>query len=156
MKITLIALGAGAGCLLMASSALAGPCNAQIEALNKQMQATDAGMGPTANGALGTGTMNQSVPSSPSAEPKSTTHAPTGAMNEASQNKATSAQDVINQNTGQGTMADQATNGTAATTVGGQQSALIALEQARKFDKAGDQAACMDQVTKAQEALTQP
>jgi hypothetical protein len=44
----MIALGAGAGCLLMAGSALAGPCSAQIDALSKQMEATDAGMGPTA------------------------------------------------------------------------------------------------------------
>jgi hypothetical protein len=153
MKIPLIALGAGAGCLLMAGTALAGPCGAQIDALTKQLEASDAGMGPTANGAVGVGTMN---PVSPSAAPKTTTHPPTGTMNEASQNKATSAQDVQNQNTGQGTMADQSTNATAATANGGNQSALLALEQARRFDQAGDQVACMDQVTKAQDALTRP
>lgn len=155
MKITLIVLGAGAGCLLMAGSALAGPCSAQIAALSKQLEASDAGMGPTANGSVGTGTMNQSAVG-PSAEPKSTTHAPTGAMNEASQNKATSAQDVQNQNAGMGTMADQSSNGVAATTSGGNQGALIALEQARRLDQAGDQSACMDQVMKAQELLSQP
>jgi hypothetical protein len=149
MKLTLIALGAGAGCLMMAGSAMAGACSTQIEALSKQLEATDAGMGPTANAGA------TSNPLSPSGEP-STTHPPTGTMNEASQNKATSAQDVQNQNTGQGTMADQASNATAATTSGGNQNALAALEQARKFDQAGDQAACMDQVTKAQDALSQP
>jgi hypothetical protein len=157
MKRTLIALGAGAGCLLMAGSALAGPCTTQIDALNKQLQSSDAGMGPTANSGVGADSMNQSAanPASPSGEP-STTHPPTGTMNEASQNKATSAQDVQNQNTGQGTMADQASNATAATTSGGHQNALAALEQARKLDQAGNEAACMEQVTKAQDALTQP
>ena len=158
MKIKFIALGAGAGCLLMAGSALAGPCSAQIDALSKQMAATDAGMGPTDNGGTGVGTMGQSTtnPVSPSAQPQVPTTPATGAMNEASQNKAASSQDVQNQNTGAGTMADQASNGAAATTAGGNQSAMAALEQARKFDQAGDQAACMDQVTKAQDALTQP
>jgi hypothetical protein len=153
MKLTMIALGAGAGCLLMAGSALAGPCSTQIDALSKQIQSTDAGMGPTANSGTTAGTMTQN-PVSPSGEP-STTHPPTGTMNEASQNKATSAQDVQNQNTGQGTMADEASNATAATTSGGNQNALTALEQARKFDQAGDQAACMNEVTKAQDALGQ-
>ena len=50
MKITLLALGASAGCLLLAGSAMAGPCSAQIDVLQKQLQATDAGMGPTGNG----------------------------------------------------------------------------------------------------------
>jgi hypothetical protein len=158
MKLKLIALGASAGCLLMAGSALAGPCSTQIEALNKQLQSSDAGMGPTANSGVGADTMNQSAanPVSPSGEAQAPTTPATGTMNEASQNKATSAQDVQNQNTGQGTMADQSSNATAATTSGGNQSALAALEQARKFDQAGDQAACMEQVTKAQDALTQP
>jgi hypothetical protein len=154
MRFTMIALGAGAGCLLMAGSALAGPCSAQIDALSKQMEATDAGMGPTANSGANAGTMAQN-PVSPSGAP-SATHPPTGTMNEASQNKATSAQDVQNQNTGQGTMADQASNATAATPSGGNQNALAALEQARKYDQAGDQAACMNEVTKAQDALSQP
>jgi hypothetical protein len=159
MKITMIALGAGVGCLLMTGSALAGPCSAQIDALSKQMAATDAGMGPTQNGGVGVGTTGQSTtanPMSPSAEPQTPTTPATGTMNQASQNKATSSQDVQNQNTGAGTMADQASNATAATTAGGNQSAMAALEQAKKFDQAGDQAACMDQVTKAQDALTQP
>jgi hypothetical protein len=158
MKKTMIALGAGAGLMLTAASAMAGPCTANIEALNKQLQASDAGMGPTANSGVGVGTMNQSAanPVSPSGQPQAPTTPATGTMNEASQNKATSAQDVQNQNTGQGTMADQASNATAATPSGGNQNALAALEQARKYDQAGDQAACMNEVTKAQDALSQP
>ncbi len=152
MKITLIALGAGAGCLLMASSAIAGNCTTQIDALSKQLASTDAGMGPTGNS--GAGTMQQSTanPASPSGQPQTTPA--TGTMNEASQNKATSPQDVQNQNTGQGTMADQANN--AATMAGGDTSAAASLERAKMFDQAGDEAACMDEVTKAQKTLSQP
>ena len=39
MRITLIALGAGAGCLLLAGSAVAGPCTGQIDVLSKQLAA---------------------------------------------------------------------------------------------------------------------
>lgn len=155
MKLTLIAFGAGAGCLLLAGSAMAGPCSAQIDALTKQMAATDAGMGPTGGaGGASAGTTEQSGanPVSPSGSPQTPTTPATGAMNEASQNKATSAQDVQNQNTGQGTMADQ-----AATKAGGNQTASQALTRAKTFDQAGDEAACMDEVTKARDALpTQP
>jgi hypothetical protein len=148
MKITLIALSAGAGCVLMAGSAMAGPCSAEIEALSKQLQATDAGMGPTANAG---GSGSTASPVSPSGEPQAPARPATGAMNEASQNKATSAQDVQNQNTGQGTMADQAMQ-----SAGGNQTAAASLEQAKKFDQAGDEAGCLNEVGKAQNALTQP
>ncbi|WP_395022441.1 hypothetical protein [Dongia sp.] len=152
MKITLIVLGAGAGCLLMASSAMAGNCTTQIDALSRQLASTDAGMGPTGNS--GSGTMQQSTanPASPSGQPQTTPA--TGAMNEASKNKATSPQDVQNQNTGQGTLADQANN--TATTTGNRSPAAASLERAKMLDQAGDESACMDEVTKAQKALTQP
>ena len=39
MRITLIALAAGAGCLLLAGSAMAGPCTGQIDVLSKQLAA---------------------------------------------------------------------------------------------------------------------
>jgi hypothetical protein len=150
MKLTLIALGASAGCLLFAGAAMAGPCSAQIDQLTKQMAATDAGMGPT-GGATGTDTMAAN-PVSPSGQPQVPTTPATGAMNDASQNKATSPQDVQNQNTGQGTAADQ-----AGTMAGGNQTASGALERAKMFDQAGDEAACMNEVNKAQGALpTQP
>jgi hypothetical protein len=151
MKITLIALGASAGCLLLAGSAMAGPCTAQIDALTKQMASTDAGMGPTGGASsVGTGTMEQSSanPVSPSAAAQVPTTPATGTMNEASQNKATSAQDVQSQNIGQGTAADQASNA-----AGGNASASEALAQAKMFDQAGDEAACMGAVNKAQSAL---
>ena len=147
MKITLIALGAGAGCLLLAGSAMAGPCSAQIDALSKQLAATDAGMGPT-----GAGTMNQSSGNANTPSPSSTSQVPTtpatGTMNEASQNKATSPQDVQNQNTGQGTMADQ-----AGTSAGNNNTPSESLARAKTFDQAGDEAACMNEVSKAEGAL---
>jgi hypothetical protein len=113
-------------------------------------------MGPTENSGVSTGTMNQSAanPVSPSGQPEATTPA-TGTMNEASQNKATSPQDVQNQNTGQGTMADQGSSANAATAAGGNSTAANALERAKMFDQAGDEQACMDEVTKAQGALAQ-
>jgi hypothetical protein len=152
MKLTLIALGASAGCLLLAGSAMAGPCAAQIEMLSKQLNSTDAGMGPTG----GADTMDQTAanPVSPSGSMQTPTTPATGTMNQASQNKATSPQDVQNQNTGQGTMTDQAD---AGLNPGNSNSdAAAALARARQLDDAGD-AGCMTEVNKAQDALkTQP
>jgi hypothetical protein len=144
MKLTLIALGAGAGCLLLAGSAIAGPCSAEIDQLTKQLAATDAGMGPTGS-ADGTIAAN---PVSPSGTPQVPTTPATGAMNDASQNKATSPQDVQSQNTGQGTAAEQ-----AATRAGGNQTVADSLSRARTFEQAGDEAACLDEVNKARTAL---
>jgi hypothetical protein len=87
---------------------------------------------------------------SPSGAPQVPTTPATGAMNEAAQNKATSAGDVQNQNTGQGTAADVASGATPSTT---DSSAAAALQRARAYDQAGDQAACMDEVGKAQSAI---
>ena len=110
MKITLIALGAGAGCLLLAGSAMAGPCTAQIESLTKQLAATDAGMGPTENSGVGAGTMEQSAVNPVS--PSGSTQTPTTP-------------------------------------------AAASLEKAKMYDQAGDEAACMDEITKAQSTLAQ-
>ena len=163
MKITTIAIGASAGFLLMTGSAMAGPCTTQIDALQKQLQATDAGMGPTANSTTGTGTLDQSTaanPVSPSGQPQVPTTPATGTMNDASQNKATSAQDVQTQNTGQGTAADTSTGAAAATTTGatagqasGTAEATAAIQRAQQYDQAGDAVACQNEVTKAQEVL---
>jgi hypothetical protein len=153
MKLTLIALGAGAGCLLLANAAMAGPCTAQIDALQKELQATDAGMGPTGTGTgVGPDTMTQSGANavSPSGTPQVPTTPATGTMNQASQNKATSPQDVQNQNTGQGTVADQAAG---AVTVPGTQSALQSLQVARQLDQTGDAAGCQDALDRAQNLM---
>jgi len=149
MKITLIALGVGAGCLLFANSALAGACTAQIDTLQKQLQSSDAGMGPTGN-ATG-GDQVTSNPVSPSGTAQAPTTPATGTMNDASQNKATSAQDVQSQNAGAGTLADQATGAASGAT--GNASALTSLQRAQQLDQAGDEAGCMNEITKAQGAL---
>jgi len=147
MKLTLIALGAGAGCLLMASAAVAGPCSAEIDQLSKQLATTDAGMGPTGTNGAAAGTMTAN-PVSPSGTPQAPTTPATGAMNDASRNKATSPQDVQSQNSGQGTAADQ-----AATTAGGNQTVSDSLARARTLAQSGDEAACLDEVNRARSAL---
>jgi hypothetical protein len=72
-------------------------------------------------------------------------------MNQASQNKATSAQDVQSQNLGQDTAAGQAANGLDADD--GNTEAAAALTRAQQFQQAGDEASCMNEIGKAQEAL---
>jgi len=161
MRLTLIALGAAAGCVVLASSAIAGPCTAQIDTITQKLAATDAGMGPTGAGAATGGEVTANAVS-PSGAPQVPTTPATGTMNDASQNKATSSQDVQTQNTGQGTAADVATGAAAATTTGdtagqatGGAAAAAHVQRAQQFDQAGNEAACMDEVTKAQDALTQ-
>jgi len=149
MRTTLIAIGAGAGCLLMASTAMAGPCSDQIATLSQQLGHTDAGMGPTGENAMQQSTGN---PVSPSGAPQVPTHPPTGTMNEASQNKATSAQDVQQQNTGQGTMADTS-SGVSPTTRSASSEGAAALQRAQQLDQAGNEAGCMEELGKAKQAL---
>jgi hypothetical protein len=151
MKMTLIALGAGAGCLLFAGSAMAGACSDEIATLSPQIKHTDAGMGAT-----GETTMQQSTgnPVSPSGAAQVPTTPATGAMNEASQNKATSQQDVQMQNTGQGTTADAA-SGASPTTHTGSSAAAASLQRAQQLDQAGNEQACMEEIGKAKQALGQ-
>ena len=71
MRITLIALSAGAGYLLLAGSAMAGPCTGQIDVLSKQLaaipplppdvQGQNAGQGTAADQASGTATGNNAA-----------------------------------------------------------------------------------------------
>jgi hypothetical protein len=151
MKITMIALGAGAGCLLLAGSALAGPCSDEIATLSQKLQHTDAGMGATGENAMQQSTGN---PVSPSGAAQVPTTPATGTMNEASQNKATSAQDVQQQNTGQGTAADAA-SGAAPTTHTGSSAAVASVQRAQQLDQAGEEQACMEEVGKAKQSLAQ-
>jgi hypothetical protein len=74
-------------------------------------------------------------------------HPPTAAMNSATQGSAASPQDVQRQTSGQPTAAQQAQgafgrDGESASTV---------LQQARSFDKAGQEAQCMDAVRHARQ-----
>jgi len=75
-------------------------------------------------------------------------HPPTAAMNTATQGGAASPQDVQRQTSGQPTAAQQA-QGASSGRDG--QTASSALEQARTFDKAGQEAQCMDAVRRARQ-----
>ena len=74
-------------------------------------------------------------------------HPPTAAMNAATQGSAASPQDVQRQTSGQPTAAQQAQGASGHDG----QTASMALEQARTFDKAGQEAQCMDAVRRAKQ-----
>src|SRR5262245_6538402 len=114
------------GAIFLASvigEAEAGQCTQEIANYEKQLSSSDAGMGPT----------------DPSASTTATTETPTTAtMNEAAEGKATSAQDVQQQNQGEPTAADAAQAQSALPAAG-----QGTLDQARQLDKAGKEAECM-------------
>ena len=83
-----------------ASSAIAGPCTIEIDGLTKMISDKDAGSGPTV-GAIG----QTQAPASSRVE-----HPPTAVMNQETQGKATSPEDVRRQTEGQPTVARDATN----------------------------------------------
>lgn len=122
------------GLTLAAGAASAGPCSTEIDTLQKQISSTDAGMGPTGTGQV--------------AETGSKLHPPTEAMNQATEGKAASADDVAAQNQGQPTSSEAAQAG-AGTAL----DADASLERARQFDQAGDEAACMDEINKVKSQL---
>lgn len=185
MMRNVLVLGFGAGLLFGAGQAVAAECTAQIESLEKTLASTDAGMGPTGNGAAASGTADGTAgvqaqnsqpqdgqapdgqPTDPIELPATggdqqaaapTTpggteqHPPTETMTDATQNKATSAQDVLQQNQGEPTDSDAAQAGQMATAAGIDE-ASDALQRAKELDRAGDEAACMSEITKAKGAL---
>lgn len=121
------------GLTLAAGAASAGPCTTEIDTLQKQISSTDAGMGPTGTGQV--------------AETGSTLHPPTETMNQATEGKAASSEDVASQNQGKPTDAEAAQAGAANAPVD------ASLERARQFDQAGDEAACMDEINKVKSQL---
>lgn len=133
---TLFVIGTCAGMALTAASASAGPCTTEIEALQKQLSSTDAGMGPTGQ----------------VAETGQKLHPPTESMNEAAEGKATSSDDVASQNAGETTDSEAAQAGEFGSSTAPIE-AEASLERARQFDKAGDEAACMNEVSKAKSQL---
>ena len=135
---SLLVVGTAAGMVLAAASASAGPCTTEIEALQKQMSSMDAGMGPTGSGQV--------------AETGQELHPPTETMNEAAEGKATSSDDVASQNQGEPTDADAAQAGEFGTSAAPVE-AEASLERARQFDMAGDEAACMEEVSKVKTQL---
>jgi hypothetical protein len=132
---TLLVLGTAAGLVLAAGAASAGPCTTEIDTLQKQLSSSDAGMGPT-------GTIAET----------GALHPPTEAMNQAAEGKATSPEDVLNQNQGAPTDADAGAAGQLGTAAGATE-ASETLERARTLDQAGDEAACMTEIGKAKTQL---
>jgi hypothetical protein len=77
-------------------------------------------------------------------------HPPTAAMNQATQGGAASPQDVQRQ-TRRGPTAAQQAEGARRPAAENSASAQAALEQARTFDRSGQEAQCMDAVARAKE-----
>jgi hypothetical protein len=75
-------------------------------------------------------------------------HPPTAAMNQATQGSAASPEDVQRQTSGRPTAAQQAQGASPGASVD-KTGASAALEQARNFDKMGEEARCMDAVQRA-------
>jgi hypothetical protein len=139
MKSTVFIAGLTAGLLFAAGSATAGACTAQIEELEKSLASTDAGMGPTGTDAVtGLGTGEE--------------HPPTDTMNQAAEGKATSPEDVLQQNQGEPTDSDAAEAGQTSTAAG-IDDASGSLQRAKELDQKGDEAACMAEIAKAKGAL---
>jgi hypothetical protein len=139
MMKTLLVLGTTAGLMIAAAAASAGTCTAEIETLQKKLSSSDAGMGPTCTGTTGMGTVTET----------GNLHPPTKTMNQATDNKAASSSDVLNQNQGAPTSSESASAGKPA----GPAAASDALERARKADQAGDEATCMNEIAKAKSQL---
>ncbi len=132
---TLLVAGTAFGLVLAAGAASAGPCSTEIDTLQKQLSSTDAGMGPTGTGQVAeTGSKLQ-------------LHPPTETMNQATEGKAASSEDVASQNTGQPTDAEAAQSGESGASTAPIE-AEASLERARQFDQAGDEAACMEEINK--------
>ena len=148
MKSTLFIVSLGAGLLLAAgSAAAAGVCTAEIENLEKTLATADAGMGPTGTG-TGTGTGTDAVTGVAPTEQ----HPPTDVMNQAAEGKATSPDDVLQQNQGAPTDSDAAEAGQMSTAAGIDE-ATDSLQRAKELDQKGDEAACMAEIAKAKGAL---
>ena len=152
--------------LMLASSALlalqlgtaaAGPCTGEIESVSKILAAKDAGSGPTATTNPGqhppTAAMTAADPSTTAstsaAKSNQPQQPPTAAMTSATTNLSTNnpAATSREEHPPTSTM-NQATQGSAAS-ASAKSSASAALEQARNFDKAGQEAQCMDAVQQA-------
>ena len=161
MKTTTLLFGAGVLITLPAGAAIAGPCTSEIDSLTKLMAARDAGAGPTA-GAAGT-TSGQHPPtaamgaadpstaaSSAAAQSARPQHPPTAAMSQATQGGAASPQDVQSQTRGGPTAVQQA-EGARRPASDQLASTEAALGQARSYDRAGQEAQCMDAIARAKQ-----
>jgi len=148
-----------AGCAFFAlqlGTAAAGPCTGEIESVSKILAAKDAGSGPTGATNPGqhppTAAMSAADPSTTAstsaAKSNQPQQPPTAAMTSATTNLNTGAAATKPREEHPPTAAmDQASHGSA--TSAGKSGAAAALEQARSFDKAGQEAQCMDAVQQA-------
>jgi hypothetical protein len=136
MKLPLVILTVALGVGLATSRADAGQCTQEIEKYQKEMSQSDAGMGPTQPTTV-QNTDAADTGSKPKAGDVPGTEA-TAAMNQAVEGKATSQQDVQNQNQGQPTAADTPESTAPAAGPGS-----VGLQQARQLDQAGKEAECM-------------
>jgi hypothetical protein len=138
MTRSLLVFGTAAGLVLAAAAASAGTCSTEIETLQKKLSSSDAGMGPTGGGTVGAmGTVTET----------GKIHPPTDAMNQATEGKAASSEDVLSQNQGTPTDSEAGAGGQSGT--GGAAEASDALQRARQFDQAGNESACMDEIGRA-------
>jgi hypothetical protein len=156
MKSTLM-LASCAFLAMQLGTAAAGPCTGEIESVSKILAAKDAGSGPTATANPGqhapTAAMTAADPSTTAstgaAKSNQPQHPPTAAMTSAATNLDTGAPGAKQRQEHPPTAAmDQATHGATAGAAG-KAEASAALERARGFDKAGQEAQCMDAVQQA-------
>ena len=165
--------------VLPIGTAVAGQCSSEIQSLSRILASKDAGSGPTASGTVNPGqhpptaatsaadtstaasnaAAKSNQPQHPPTAAMNTAasslgtdttkpreeHPPTAAMNEATKGSAASPQDVQRQTSGQPTAAQQAQGSGGPDTP----SASALLEQARGFDKAGQEGRCMDAIQQA-------
>jgi hypothetical protein len=148
-----------AGCAFLAlqlGTAVAGPCTGEIESVSKILAAKDAGSGPTATTNPGqhppTAAMTAADPSTTAstqaAKSGKPEQPPTAAMTSAATNLDTKSAAKTPQEHPPTAAMDQAAHG-SATGASGKSGASAALERARNFDKAGQEAQCMDAVQQA-------
>lgn len=148
---TLLLVGLGA------PGAYAGPCSQQISQLEKTMSSKDAGSGPvsTGNASPAASIGGQTGHARPAHEVDTqggSKTGPTGAMNQASSQTATSAQDVRRQQQNQPTAA----NATAAVPAQDRTAKIEAsLARARKLDGQNN-ADCKNAVSEVQKLAAAP
>jgi hypothetical protein len=142
---------------LQLGTAAAGPCTGEIQSLSKILAAKDAGSGPTAATNPGqhppTAAMSAADPSTTAstkaAKSGQPEQPPTAAMTSAATNLDTKSAAKTPQEHPPTAAMDQAARGSTAASAPGKADASAALERARNFDKAGQEAQCMDAVQQA-------
>lgn len=137
---TIKSLLLGGAFALTATTAFAGPCTDRITQLEKALNQSDAGSGPTQPSAAGAAKQD-----------KSKEHAATQGMNAVTGQKAASPADVRSQTQGGPTAAQAAENG--GVTPGKPQDISYMLRMARDADARGDANACQKAVDDAQKAI---